>query len=274
MSFWKDKVRWQTIEIAQQYDDASWWSQLAGKLIFEHVQMEGVQQVIDIGCGTGYPLINLAEKLGPSCEAYGLDIWDEALMIIERKKTARGLSNVNVIRADASKIPLPDESMDLVVSNLGVNNFSNRDSVVLEIARILRPGGKFVLATNLVGTFEEFYVELEKILKAHHSAGLDAFEEHVASRATEDEILSLGIRSGLKVRRTVKQTEKVRYASGSAFLNDYFIRMAFLPSWLSFFPHSTHEVVMPELERTLNDLAVNQGGLTLSIPVMFVEYQK
>jgi SAM-dependent methyltransferase len=102
--------------------------------------------VIDLGCGGGIDTILAARAVAPSGEAIGLDMLPEMLEVAARDAAAAGVVNVRWLRGDMEAIPLPDGSVDVVLSN-GVVNLSPRKSrVFAEMYRILRPGGRFALA--------------------------------------------------------------------------------------------------------------------------------
>ena len=106
--------------------------------------------VIDLGCGGGIDTILAARAVGPDGKALGLDMLPEMLDAASGHAAAHGVPNVEWLRGELEAIPLPDESVDVAVSN-GVVNLSPRKSrVFAETFRILRPGGRFVTADNFV----------------------------------------------------------------------------------------------------------------------------
>lgn len=106
--------------------------------------------VIDLGCGGGIDTILAACAVGPRGKALGLDMLPEMLDVASRNAVSRGVTNIEWLRGELEAIPLPDESVDVAVSN-GVVNLSPRKSrVFAETFRILRPGGRFVTADNFV----------------------------------------------------------------------------------------------------------------------------
>jgi arsenite methyltransferase len=105
--------------------------------------IEPGQTVLDIGCGAGIDTILAARRAGPSGRVIGLDFLPEMLERTESAAAEAGLTNVETLEAEMEAIPLPDASVDHVISN-GVINLSPRKARVLaECARVLRPGGKF-----------------------------------------------------------------------------------------------------------------------------------
>ena len=99
--------------------------------------------MLDLGCGTGFPLLELAERLGPGTSVIGLDPWHEALRRARTKRDIWPVTGVEVVRGDGASMPFRESSFDLVVSNLGVNNFDDVDAALAECRRVLRLGGIF-----------------------------------------------------------------------------------------------------------------------------------
>jgi len=104
------------------------------------------QVCVDLGSGRGTDVMRLAEQVAPGGKAYGIDIADA--MLDKARKTAdkMGISNVEFLRADLEALPLPDASVDWVTSNCVLNHASDKSKVWREIARVLRPGGRFVVS--------------------------------------------------------------------------------------------------------------------------------
>ena len=94
-------------------------------LLLKHVDIRRNMVVLDLGSGAGFPLMELAARLGPSSKLYGVDPWTNANARARQKIKDYGLGNVEIIECSASKLPFENGSVDLIVSNLGINNFDN-----------------------------------------------------------------------------------------------------------------------------------------------------
>src|SRR6185295_2811110 len=164
------------------YDELPLWSSLAGQLLLEHVPLSA-ERALDLGCGTGFPLLELAERLGPGASVVGLDPWLIALRRAGMKREAWRVPQAGIVNGDGAIMPFRAAAFDLVVSNLGVNNFADVDAALAECRRVLRPGGSLALTSNLVGHMGELYDAFERAL-AGDGAALERLRRHVAHRGT------------------------------------------------------------------------------------------
>lgn len=250
-------------EVVEAYDEVALWSAMFGLLLFERLPLRPGITALDVGCGTGFPLLELAQRLGPGSTVYGIDPWEAGLARAERKRMLMGLENVVVRAGDAAAMPFDDAAFDLVVSNLGVNNFKDPPTVVAECRRVLRDGGIFALTTNLQGHMQELYDDLAAVLGRDFHPALDA---HIRTRATIPGVTMLLEAHGFRLTSVYEDTVPMRFASGSALLNHYFIKLGFLGGWKSVVPEPEQPRIFAALEARLNDRAERENGLTLTIP--------
>ena len=100
------------------------------------------ETVLDLGSGGGIDVLLSARRVGPSGHAYGLDMTDEMLKLARRNAVDAGATNVEFVKGTIESIPLPDASIDVVISNCVVNLAADKGAVFAEVARVLRPGGR------------------------------------------------------------------------------------------------------------------------------------
>ena len=162
--FWNYKFN-DTTEFVETFDELPLWSASFGLLLLKHVHLKPNQTVLDIGSGAGFPLFELEERLGTSCKYYGLDPWKNANKRANKKIKNYETENVELHEGPADKIPFDKESIDLIVSNLGINNFDNPSKVFTECNRVLKPKSKLALTTNLNGHWKEFYNIFEETFR-------------------------------------------------------------------------------------------------------------
>jgi arsenite methyltransferase len=102
--------------------------------------------VLDLGSGGGIDVLLSARRVGPTGKAYGLDMTDEMLALARENQEKAGAANVEFLKGEIEAIPLPDESVDVIISNCVINLSLDKDRVLAEAYRVLRPGGRFAVS--------------------------------------------------------------------------------------------------------------------------------
>lgn len=253
-------------------DELPFWSAPFGIELLEAVEYRKGITALDIGFGTGFPLTELAMRLGEESAIYGIDPWEPAIARARQKIKAFGIKNIRIIQGMAEALPLGDGSVDLIVSNNGLNNVSDLDRVLAECSRVIRTGGQFVITVNLDRTMIEFYQEFAQVLSDMKMQGeLERMHDHIrAKRRPLQEILSKLEENGFSIKDLKENQFNYRFASGTAMLNHFFIRMAFLDSWINILPEEKVEMVFEKLEQRLNVLARRLDSLQLSVPYVLI----
>ena len=131
--------------------------------------------VLDLGSGGGIDVLLSARRVGPSGKAYGLDMTDEMLALANENKQKAGAENVEFLKGEIEHIPLPDNSVDVIISNCVINLSADKDQVLREAFRVLKPGGRF--AVSDVVTRGEILPEIRKSVLAWVGCVAGALDE-------------------------------------------------------------------------------------------------
>lgn len=132
--------------------------------------------VLDLGSGGGIDVLLSAKRVGPTGKAYGLDMTDEMLALANENKRKAGVDNVEFLKGEIEHIPLPDNSVDVIISNCVINLSADKDRVLGETFRVLKPGGR--LAVSDVVTRGEILPEIRKSVLLWVGCIAGALEEH------------------------------------------------------------------------------------------------
>jgi arsenite methyltransferase len=108
--------------------------------------LEEGETVLDLGSGGGIDVLLSARRVGPTGKAYGLDMTDEMLALARENQRKAGVENVEWLRGEIEAIPLPAETVDVVISNCVINLSGDKPKVLAEAARVLKPGGRFAVS--------------------------------------------------------------------------------------------------------------------------------
>ena len=258
------------------YDDLPLWSAPFGLTLLETVKVRKFMNILDIGSGSGFPMLEIAERFGMSCMVYGIDPSERSLAMINAKKEARGIVNARILKGVAEEIPFPDGYFELIVSNNGLNNVADQPGSFAECYRVCDNGAQMVITMNLPHTMTEFYELFGETLK---ELGMEQefskMEAHIAAKRQPVEALTAMIeKAGFTIQSIQVDGFKMKYAEGTSFFNSSFIRNAFLPSWLEIVPDDQVESLFTTLEEKLNHLAELQGELAMSVPFVCFDCTK
>jgi arsenite methyltransferase len=244
---------------ASMFDEVSLWSSRFGALLFEQLELRDGLDILDVGCGTGFPVIELAAVHGENCRVTGVDVWKDAIERARAKIAWLEMTNVTVVEGDAARLPFPNGAFDLIVSNLGVNNFDNPERVFAECARVARPGARLVITTNVQGHMSEVYEVFRGVLPARYHERIADSERH---RATRQELESRYLAAGFEVTRAVTAEFGMTFAHGSALLRHPLTRWF---GWRDLVDAEDFEELFGAIEKAIDK------PIRTTIPMLYVE---
>lgn len=264
------------VAVADCYDELPLWSAPFGLALLDAVLLRPGLVVLDIGCGTGFPMIELAERLGRSARVHGVDPSGAALARARKKLSVKGVTNVTLHETHAEQLPLGDLTVDLIVSNNGFNNCSDLDAVLAECARVARPGAQLVYTYNLPESMHELYSTYDTLLL---ELGMTEARERLAAHifvrrkplAFTTEALE---RAGFRVERIQQSSFCLRFVDADAMLDHFLMRIAFVPSWSEVLDASERQSVLRELVQRVQREAEAEGELRLTIPFACYDCRK
>ena len=260
-------------DLVDVFDDMPLWSAPFGLRLLECVQIRKNIKALDIGFGAGFPLTELAMRLGSSSRIYGIDPWHAAIERTKRKLEIFGISNVELFETGAETIPLPDQSIDLLVSNNGINNVQDMQGVLDECGRIAKSGAQFVITVNLDKSMVEFYDLFGLVCKElGFDEAIGKMRSHIyEKRRPLDEFTAMLNDAQFDICSIKHDEFAYTFADGSALFEHFFIRLAFLESWKALLPEDQRQHVFAEIEKRFNTIAKQNGSCKLTIPFVVID---
>jgi arsenite methyltransferase len=257
-------------------DELPLWSAPFGIKLLNTITMRSSSNILDIGCGTGFPLVELAQRFGKDSHVYGIDPWEKALERVQIKLDAYHIANVNVQTGVAENLPFENSFFDLIVSNNGLNNVRDLEKSICECARVSKSGGEFAQTFNLGGSMIEFYHVFEDVLiRENLEDAVLKMQEHIyQKRRPVEEVVEMLRKNAFTDIWVTQDAFPLRFADGSAMLNHSFISHWFLPNWKELVPKDKLIKVFTLIEEKLNNIARDEGELSLTIPFALIDCKK
>jgi ubiquinone/menaquinone biosynthesis C-methylase UbiE len=165
------------------------------------------ETVLDLGAGAGADVLISARRVGPTGKAYGIDMTDEMLELARRNAAAAGATNVEFLKGYIEEIPLPDASVDVVISNCVINLAGDKSKVFAEAARVLTPGGRFAVSDVIA----------DPGMDAATRADMAAWTGCIAGALTRDEFAA-GLAGAGFTDIEITETHRVHEQAGSAII--------------------------------------------------------
>src|SRR5207237_1755086 len=162
---------------------------------------------LDLGSGAGADVLITARRVGPTGRAIGLDMTDEMLALARANAAAAGVDNVEFLKGEIEHIPLPDGTVDVVISNCVINLSGDKQQVLREAARVLKPGGRFAVADVIADP------DMDEATRADMAAWTGC----IAGALTEGEFRSVLTRAGLE-EVEIRETHRVHEHASAAMI--------------------------------------------------------
>ena len=260
-------------ELISVIDELPLWSAPFGMKLLDTIKLKKAIAVLDVGCGFGFPMIEIAQRLGVSSKVIGIDPWRGAIVRCEQKIRKYNITNAKVIEGLAEHMPFENNYFDLIVSNNGINNVRDMKKSLAECRRVSKPGAQFVITLNLEETMIEFYSVFENVLKIKGMKDeIQKMRNQIyAKRKPLDEVKTLLINSGFKISNIHNDSFSMNFSDGTTMFNHSLIKYWFLGGWKDILTANDPEEVFEQTENKLNEMALQNGEIRLTIPFVTID---
>jgi ubiquinone/menaquinone biosynthesis C-methylase UbiE len=270
----KTELNFNDPDLISALDDMSFWAAPFGIKLLNLVRYRRNIRALDIGFGSGFPLIELAMRLGPTCKVIGIDPWKAALERTKFKLRYTGVSNVELIEGVAERMPFENGFFDLIVSNNGLNNVQDLSKTLSECRRVSRPGAQFVFTFNTDQTFAEFYDLFREVLS---ESGLKELcvkvDEHIyEKRRPVAEYKNMLEQSNFHINALYEDEFDFKFSDATAMLNHFSMKI-FMAAWKELVPGQSREDVFQNIEYKLNLSAERTKGFSMNVPFVAIDCQ-
>ncbi len=173
------------------------------------------ETVLDLGSGGGIDVLLSAKRVGPTGKAYGLDMTDEMLALADENRRKSGLTNVEFLKGEIEHIPLPDNSVDVIISNCVINLSGDKDRVLKEAFRVLRPRGRFAVSDVVVRG------EVPPAIRRSMELWVGCVAGALSDREYSDKLANAGFDNvGIEITRVYDADDARAFLAGEGFDND------------------------------------------------------
>jgi arsenite methyltransferase len=268
----KTELNFNDPDFLSALDDMSFWAAPFGIKLLTLVQYKKNIRALDIGFGSGFPLIELAMRLGPTCKIFGIDPWKAAIERTKFKMRYTGVQNVELIKGVAEHMPFENNIFELIVSNNGLNNVQDLPKTLHECSRVSCPGSQFVFTFNTNKTFAEFYDVFREVLS---ESGLEEFlqkvDDHIyEKRRPVAEYKKMLEQSHFHINGLYEDEFDFKFSDATAMLNHFSMKI-FMAAWKELVPIEFRENVFKEIEHKLNMVAERRHKFTMNVPFVTID---
>jgi ubiquinone/menaquinone biosynthesis C-methylase UbiE len=257
-------------------DDLPLWSAPFGLKLLDTVDLKPNLNVLDIGSGMGFPIIELSQRLGNSCNVFGIDPWSSAIERAKLKMKIWGITNLKIIEGKAEQLPFENDYFNLIISNNGTNNVDDEEKVFSEISRTARSGAQLVITVNLPETMIEFYEVYKRVLIENNKIDeVEKLKNHIHSkRKPISSTKAIIENAGFEINEIFEDSFSLRYLDGTTMFNHFIIRLAFMESWRNILDQNDEKIIFDAIENELNKIAESKREISLTIPWVCINSRK
>ncbi len=209
------------------------WSERFGRLFLHHLTLPPKAMVLDVGCGSGYPSLEILRRMDEQSRIIAIDA--SAPLLDEARNKAGALSGKRIFFRSEAQLPrlsFADDVYDLVVSNALLHEFEQPRAALADFIRVCKPGGTVVVTSPLQGTFAEFHDLFREVLvKLDLGEALDKLDQYLERYPTLEELERWGAAAGLVDIRTEQDTFTLLFKSGREFFYAPVIEYGPLSDW-------------------------------------------
>ena len=257
-------------------DDLPFWSAPFGIKLLDKVRYKKNVRALDIGFGFGFPLMELAMRLGPSSKVYGIDPGKAGMERTRIKLKYADVQNVELIEGIAEAMPFENIFFDLIVSNNGLNNVQDLTKVLSECNRVSKMTAQLVFTFNTNRTFIELYDVFREVLKEQ---GLRECEEKIdahiySKRKPLSEFKNVLGAAGFLIRAIDEDEFTYRFSDGTSMFNHLFMKLAFMEAWKEIVPSNLQDEIFKQIEDRLNRKAERNQGFAMRVPFVTMDCEK
>ena len=217
----------------------------------------------------------MRQRFGLNTEIIGIDIWEAGINRAQQKLEVLELDDVMILNQSAVAIALEEESVDLVTSNLGVNNFDDKEKVYAEVLRILQPDGRLCITTNPIGTFKELFELFSEVLqKMKLKESLKMLEQYVQHRGTKASIVVEFENAGFQLVKSEKDNTRMRFVDSESVFNHSLIRIGFRAYWEQMVGEENWKEFVSRVLMKIMAIIEKKGEFQMNIPMLYLEFKK
>ena len=264
------------INVVSSIDDFNLWAAPFGIKLLDAIQYRKSINALDIGFGMGFPIIELAMRLGDTSKVYGIDPWKAGIERTKAKLKVNGVTNIELVEGVAEKMPFANDFFSLIVSNNGINNVQDITTAFAECSRVAKKGAQFVFTFNTEESFSEFYdIYREALTECNLQQYHKAIDEHIyVRRKPLTEIKKHAEDAGFAIKTVESDVFYYRFADASALFNHFTVQYAFIAGWKEIIPEENREKVFTLIEEKINRKAEKEGQFAIQVPFITIDSEK